>query len=269
MPGAEYAKIHVERLSHSYVRDGETVTALDDISLAVASGEFVSIVGPSGCGKTTLLSIIAGFLRPTAGEVRVAGAPVSGPGHDRGVVFQSFALFNWLTVQENIEFGPRMRGVPARERRERSEKLLTMVGLTRFRNRYPYELSGGMKQRAAIVRSLANDPEILLMDEPFGALDAQSREMMQEELVRIWQSSGKTILFVTHSIDEAIYLSSRVVVFTFRPGRIKHVLEVQFSGERFDPHVRTSADFIRAKASILDMVREETLKQFSAESQSA
>ena len=267
MAGAEHAKIQVERLSHSYVRDGETVTALDDINLSVAPGEFVSIVGPSGCGKTTLLSIVAGFIRPSAGDVRVAGVPVSRPGHDRGVVFQSFALFNWLTVRENIEFGPRMRGVPAAERRERAEKLLAMVGLTKFRNRYPYELSGGMKQRTAIVRSLANDPEILLMDEPFGALDAQSREMMQEELVRIWQSSGKTILFVTHSIDEAIYLSSRVVVFTFRPGRIKHVLDVRFSGDRFDPHVRTSVEFIRAKESILDMVREETLKQFRAEGQ--
>jgi NitT/TauT family transport system ATP-binding protein len=160
-----------------------------------------------------------------------------------------------------------MRGVPAAERRARSEQLLAMVGLTRFRNRYPYELSGGMKQRTAIVRSLANDPEILLMDEPFGALDAQSREMMQEELVRIWKSSGKTILFVTHSIDEAIFLSSRVIVFTYRPGRIKHVLPVELAGDRFDPHVRTSGEFVRAKESILDMVREETLRQFSAESQ--
>ncbi len=267
MPGAEHARIQVERLSHRYSRNAETVSALEDVSLAIAPGELVSIVGPSGCGKTTLLSIVAGFIPPTAGEVRVAGAPVSGPGRDRGVVFQSFALFNWLTVQENVEFGPRMRGVRVAERRERSDQLLALVGLTRFRNRFPYELSGGMKQRAAIARALANDPEILLMDEPFGALDAQSREMMQEELVRIWQSSGKTILFVTHSIDEAIYLSSRVVVFTFRPGRVKHVLQVDFTGDRFDPHIRTGRDFIRAKASILDMVREETLKQFSAESQ--
>jgi NitT/TauT family transport system ATP-binding protein len=267
MPGNADAKIEVERLSHRYTRNGEIVSALDEVSLAIAPGELVSIVGPSGCGKTTLLSIIAGFLQPTAGDVRVAGARVSAPGRDRGVVFQSFALFNWLTVQENIEFGPRMRGVPAAERRARSEQLLAMVGLTRFRNRYPYELSGGMKQRTAIVRSLANDPEILLMDEPFGALDAQSREMMQEELVRIWKSSGKTILFVTHSIDEAIFLSSRVIVFTYRPGRIKHVLPVELAGDRFDPHVRTSGEFVRAKESILDMVREETLRQFSAESQ--
>jgi NitT/TauT family transport system ATP-binding protein len=140
-----------------------------------------------------------------------------------------------------------------------------MVGLNRFRDRYPYELSGGMQQRAAIARALANDPDILLMDEPFGALDAQSRDMMQEELVRIWQGSGKTILFVTHSIDEAIYLSTRVIVFTFRPGRIKHVMAVDLPGARFDPHIRTSESFARAKASILDMVREETLKQFEAE----
>ncbi len=248
-----------------YERSGRRVEALRDVDLAVQTGELVSIVGPSGCGKTTLLFSVAGFIRPTQGELLVEGQPVSGPGSDRGVVFQSFALFKWLTVQQNVEFGPKMRGLPAPSRRERAEQLLALVGLTRFRDRYPYELSGGMQQRAAIARALANDPDILLMDEPFGSLDAQSREMMQEELLRIWQASGKTILFVTHSVDEAIYLSSRVVVFTSRPGRIKHVLDVPLPASRFDYHIRTSAEFIRAKQSILDMVREETLKQYEEE----
>jgi NitT/TauT family transport system ATP-binding protein len=258
-------KIEIAGVSHRYERQGEVVPALEDVALSVAPGEFVSIVGPSGCGKTTLLFSVAGFINPAEGKVLVSGVPVSGPGPDRGVVFQSFALFNWLTVQENVEFGPRMRGVAKQERRAKSDQLLAMVGLTKFKHRFPYELSGGMKQRAAITRALANDSEILLMDEPFAALDAQSREMMQEELVKIWQQSGKTVLFVTHSIDEAIYLSTRVVVLTFRPGRIKHVLQIDLGGNRFDPHIRTSKEFIRAKDSILDMVREETVRQFSAE----
>ena len=261
-------KLQVESLSHKYERRGEAVTALDDINLVVAPGEFVSIVGPSGCGKTTLLFSIAGFIKPTSGRILVDGKPVTEPGADRGVVFQSFALFKWLTVQQNVEFGPRMRGVPLKERRIRSNELLDMVGLTQFRDRYPYELSGGMQQRTAITRALANEPDVLLMDEPFGALDAQSRDMMQEDLLRIWQASGRTIVFVTHSVDEAIYLSSRIAVMTFRPGRIKHIMKVELSGSRADPHIRTSADFVRAKDSILDMVREETLNQFRAEAQS-
>jgi NitT/TauT family transport system ATP-binding protein len=259
------AKIEIASVSHAYERNGRTVEALHEVELTIQTGELVSIVGPSGCGKTTLLFGVAGFIRPSRGRILVDEMPVAGPGSDRGVVFQSFALFKWLTVQQNVEFGPRMRGLPARERRERAARLLAMVGLSRFRDRYPYELSGGMQQRAAIVRALANDPEILLMDEPFGSLDAQSRDMMQEELLRIWQASGKTILFVTHSVDEAIYLSSRVVVFTSRPGRIKHVLEVPLPASRFDYRIRTSPEFIQAKQSILDMVREETLRQYEEE----
>jgi NitT/TauT family transport system ATP-binding protein len=261
-------KIELERVSHKYVRGTSTVTAFDGLSLAIRSGEFVSIVGPSGCGKTTLLFGIAGFLQPSQGRILVEGRPVTGPGPDRGVVFQSFALFNWLSVRDNIEFGLRMRGDPAAKRRARSDELLAMVGLARFADRYPYELSGGMKQRTAITRALAPDPDILLMDEPFAALDAQSREMMQEELVRIWEATRKTVLFITHSIDEAIYLSSRVVVFTARPGRVKHVLEVMLPTPRYDPHIRTSPEFIAAKDSILDLVREETVKQFAQETAS-
>jgi NitT/TauT family transport system ATP-binding protein len=261
-------KIEIAAVSHTYERHGELVPAFEDVSLTIAPGEFVSIVGPSGCGKTTLLFSIAGFIRPSAGSVMVEGERVSGPGSDRGIVFQSFALFNWLTVRENVEFGPRMKGVPPSERRKTSEQLLGMVGLTHFADRYPYELSGGMKQRAAITRALANNPDVLLMDEPFAALDAQSREMMQEELVRIWEATRKTVLFVTHSIDEAIYLSTRVVVFTARPGRIKYILDVKLPEPRHDPHIRTSSEFANAKEAILDLVREETIKQFAAEATS-
>jgi ABC-type nitrate/sulfonate/bicarbonate transport system ATPase subunit len=258
-------KIEIASVSHTYQRGTELVPAFQDVSLSIAPGEFVSIVGPSGCGKTTLLFGISGFIQPSQGQVLVDGQPVSAPGPDRGIVFQSFALFNWLTVRENVEFGPRMRGIAAAERRTTSDRLLAMVGLTRFADRYPYELSGGMKQRIAITRALANEPDVLLMDEPFGALDAQSREMMQEELVKIWEATRKTVVFVTHSIDEAIYLSSRVVVFTARPGRVKHILDVNLPEPRYDPHIRTSGEFSAAKASILDLVREETLKQFSQE----
>ena len=258
-------KIELRGVSHSYVRGASPVAAFRDLSLSVGTGEFVSIVGPSGCGKTSLLFGVAGFLRPTHGRILVDGMAVAGPGPDRGVVFQSFALFNWLTVRENIEFGLRMRGVEMRKRRARSDELLTMVGLSRFADRYPYELSGGMRQRTAISRALATDPDILLMDEPFAALDAQSREMMQEELVRIWEETRKTVLFVTHSIDEAIYLSSRVIVLTSRPGKVKHMLEVALPAPRYDPHIRTSAAFAAAKELILDLVREETVKQFAEE----
>jgi NitT/TauT family transport system ATP-binding protein len=258
-------KIELREASHRYIRGASTVAAFESLSLSIGEGEFVSIVGPSGCGKTTLLFSIAGFLRPTQGQVLVDGKPVAGPGPDRGVVFQSFALFNWLSVRQNIEFGLRVAGVDANRRRARSDELLSMVGLAHFADRYPYELSGGMKQRTAISRALATDPGILLMDEPFAALDAQSREMMQEELVRIWEATRKTVMFVTHSIDEAIYLSSRVIVFTARPGRIKHTLDIRLPAPRYDPHVRTSPEFVAAKDSILDLVREETLKQFKME----
>src|SRR5262245_56244090 len=258
-------KIEIAGVSHTYARGRELIPAFEALALSIAPSEFVSIVGPSGCGKTTLLFSIAGFIQPSQGEVLIDGKPVAGPGRDRGIVFQSFALFNWLTVRENVEFGPRMRGVAASERRKRSDDLLAMVGLSRFGDRYPYELSGGMKQRTAITRALANDPDVLLMDEPFGALDAQSREIMQEELVRIWETTRKTVVFVTHSIDEAIYLSSRVVVFTSRPGRVKYILEVNLPEPRYDPHIRTSQEFVASKDSILDLVREETIKQFTEE----
>ena len=261
------SKIELVGVAHTYRRGASRVPAFDSLSLSIEPQEFVSIVGPSGCGKTTLLFAIAGFLRPETGTILTDGKPVTGPGPDRGVVFQSFALFNWLTIRDNVEFGLRMAHVARAKRRPKSDELLAMVGLAPFADRYPYELSGGMKQRTAIARALATDPDILLMDEPFAALDSQSREIMQEELVRIWQATRKTVVFVTHSIDEAIYLSSRVIVFSARPGRVKHILDVRLPGPRYDPHIRTSAEFIAAKASVLDLVREETLKQFAQENQ--
>ncbi|GGO66870.1 ABC transporter ATP-binding protein [Nonomuraea cavernae] len=201
-------------------RGGNPVEALRDIDATVGIGEFVTIVGPSGCGKSTLLRLVAGFAFPTGGQVAVSGVPVTGPGPDRGVVFQQPRLFPWLSVRRNVEFGPRMAGMPAVRRRERAAELLELVGLSDSAGRRPYELSGGMQQRAAIARALAPDPAILLMDEPFAALDALTRERLQEEIRGIWQTTGKTVLFVTHSVDEAVYLGTRILVLSRRPGRL-------------------------------------------------
>lgn len=206
--------------------------ALQDVSLEVSPNEFVSVVGRSGCGKTTLLNIIAGLVRPTDGEVRIDGRPVDGPGPDRGMVFQHAALFPWLTALENVEFGPRNRGVPPASRRALAMELIELVRLAGFEHKYPRELSGGMKQRVAIARALATDPEILLMDEPFGALDELTRAEMQEELLRIWEARRKTVVFVTHSIMEAIYLSDRIVVLSPHPGRVRREVAVDLPRPR-------------------------------------
>lgn len=199
---------------------GTRVDALSGVSLSVHPGEFVTIAGPSGCGKTTLLRLLAGFQRPSAGEVLVGGAPVTAPGSDRGVVFQSPNLFPWLTVRGNVELGPRLRGVRRAQRRAEATRYLELVGLADFADHRPYELSGGMQQRCQIARVLVNSPSIVLMDEPFGALDALTRERLQGELLEIWRATGQTILFITHSVDEAVYLGSRVLVMSPRPGRI-------------------------------------------------
>jgi NitT/TauT family transport system ATP-binding protein len=259
--------IEIIGLTHQYVgTDGQLITAVKDISLSVTDGRFMSIVGPSGCGKTTLLNIVAGFIATSSGSVLIDGKAISGPGPDRGVVFQSYALFDWLTVRENIEFGPRMAGVKARERSKRADTFLSMVGLRKFANRYPYELSGGMRQRVAIARALANDPEILLMDEPFASLDAQTRELMQEELLKIWETTGKTILFITHSVDEAIYLSTDVAVMSYRPGRIKQMFSVALPYPRADYSIRTDERFLQLKIAITELVREEIDKHVEDDS---
>ena len=201
------------------IGDGE-VEALGRIDANIERGQFVCLIGASGCGKTTMLRIIAGFEEPSTGEVLVDGKQITAPGSDRGMVFQDYALFPWLTVRENVAFGPRERGVPEAEAKARVDEFIDMVGLTAFAGRYPHQLSGGMKQRVAIARVLANDSQFLLMDEPFGALDALTRERLQEELLEIWSRTGLTVLFVTHAIEEAIFLADRVVVMSPGPGRI-------------------------------------------------
>jgi NitT/TauT family transport system ATP-binding protein len=237
-------------------RGGRELAAIDRLSLDVADREIVSIVGPSGCGKSTLLRLIAGLVRPTTGEIRLDGRVVSGAGADRGMVFQSYTLFPWLTVQGNVEFGPRIRGLDTAYCREVAARFIQMIGLAGFEHAYPKELSGGMMQRVAIARALANDPEVLLMDEPFGALDAQTRVFMQELLLDIWQKTPKTILFVTHDIDEALFLGDRVYVMTARPGRFRDEVRLDLPRPR-TLEATMSPPFVEAKRRVLGMIREE------------
>jgi NitT/TauT family transport system ATP-binding protein len=213
--------LSIRDVSKSFQVGEETVQALHHANLEVNKGEFVCLIGASGCGKSTLLRIIAGFDRPTSGEVCVYDAPIAGPGSDRGMVFQDYALFPWMTVRDNIAFGPRQKGKPKAEVRETADRYVEMVGLTKFADRFPYQLSGGMKQRVAIARVLANEASVLLMDEPFGALDALTREQLQDELLDIWARTQVTVIFVTHSVEEATMLADRVVVMTAGPGRIE------------------------------------------------
>jgi ABC-type nitrate/sulfonate/bicarbonate transport system ATPase subunit len=215
------SKIHIRDLAVEYAN----FVALKGVDLDVGDGEFVCLLGPSGCGKTTLLNAVAGFVPPTRGVVAVHGEPVSGPGADRGMVFQEYGLFPWFTVRQNVEYGPRLKGIRGEQLRSVSQRYLEMVQLADFADRYPNQLSGGMRQRVAIARALANQPSILLMDEPFGALDALTRETLQEELVKIWDAERRTCVFVTHSIAEAVYLADRIVVMATRPGRIRDVVD--------------------------------------------
>lgn len=216
--------------------------AVDDITIAAAEGEFLVLVGPSGSGKSTLLDLIGGLTKPTSGEILLDGKPITGPGLDRGVVFQQYALLPWRSARANVEFGLEAKGIPRRRRKAIADEYLHLVGLDGFADHLPHELSGGMKQRVAIARSLAYDPEVLLMDEPFAALDAQTRESLQDELLRIWKATGKTILFITHGIDEAIYLGQRVAVLTERPGRIKEILDIDIDRDAVDD-LRSSEQF--------------------------
>ena len=219
--------------------NGEGIEVLEDVNLEIAEGEFVCMVGPSGCGKSTLINLIAGLEKPTSGRIKVGGVPVTGPGPDRVVVFQEAALFPWLTVRANVEFGLKMQGIPQQERRRVSTQYLKMVHLTRFADFYPHQLSGGMKQRVAIARALAMDPKILLMDEPFAALDAQTRHLLHKELLEIWQETRKTILFVTHNVREATVLGDKVLTISARPGRIKGGYHIKLPRPRreSDPHL--------------------------------
>ena len=229
------------------------VVALKDIDLEISPGEFVCLLGPSGCGKSTLLNAIAGFSLPTSGTLEVSGKPVTAPGPDRGMVFQEYALFPWMTVEANIAFGLDIRGTGSEEKARIVDDLLDMLGLKEFRHRFPKDLSGGMRQRVAIARVLALDPPIMLMDEPFGALDALTRRSLQDELLRIWRSVGKTIVFVTHSIEEAVYLGSRVVILTYRPGTIKRDVTIDLPY----PRDSNSPEFNAIKKDLASLVHAE------------
>lgn len=237
---------------------GQATQALLPIDFEVRQNDFVTILGPSGCGKSTLLRIVAGLDSPTSGQVLLDGHRIAGPGADRGVVFQSYTLFPWLTIENNIRFGLRERGMSLAEQKERSDYFIAQVGLRGFENHYPKQLSGGMQQRTAIARALANDPKILLLDEPFGALDNQTRVLMQELLLGIWESAQKTVLFVTHDIDEAVFMANRVAVFSARPGRIKCEIPVDFPHPRHYT-LKTTPAFMEIKARLTEEIRAETI----------
>jgi ABC-type nitrate/sulfonate/bicarbonate transport system ATPase subunit len=256
MTTAGRPKIQIRGVAKSFGAPGRAAPALAAVDLEVAERELVCLLGPSGCGKSTLLNIIAGFLAPTTGTVLVDGRAVTGPAPERGVVFQEYALFPWLTVTGNVEFGPRLQARPTAERRETVDRYLDLVGLRGHADKFPVQLSGGMKQRVAIARALANNPAVILMDEPFGALDAQTREVLQDELSRIQRVEHKTILFVTHSIREAVYLADRVVVMTSVPGRIRQIFPIKLP----DVRDRFSPEFTQYESDITRVVKEEVAK---------
>ncbi len=256
---AAAAQIVIDRVNHLYrPTHGREVLALDQVSLNVANREFVALLGPSGCGKSTLLYLIGGFLPVETGAILIDGKKVTAPGPDRGIVFQHFALFPWKTVRGNILYGLERQGMPKDEREKRAMDFIELVGLSGFEDSYPSQLSGGMKQRTAIARTLAFDPNILLMDEPFGALDAQTRGLMQSELLRIWQRTPKTVIFVTHDVQEAVYLADRVAVMSARPGRIKTIVDTKF--EKNDPDILKAKTFVEKVDEIWHLVRDEAIK---------
>ncbi len=233
--------LRIESLSKVYVDEyrGENVVALDDISFTIEQGEFVSILGPSGCGKTTILNIVAGFIEPSGGRILLGDKPIGGPGPDRGVVFQSFALFPWKTILGNVRFGPKMAKRSRSEQDRVAREFIELVGLTGFEDRYPHELSGGMQQRVGVARVLANDPQLMLMDEPFASVDAQTRMKLQEDLIKVWEERHPTIMLITHDIEEAVFLSDRVIVLTSHPGRLNRDMRIDL------PRPRQWANLVR------------------------
>ncbi|MDT3426407.1 NitT/TauT family transport system ATP-binding protein [Paenibacillus forsythiae] len=261
---ATEAKIKVSGVTRRYSirqnkdEEKKLFTALQDVDLEVRPGEFLTIVGPSGCGKSTLLDLIAGLATPTQGELYIDGKKINGPALDRGIVMQGYALFPWRTVRRNVEFGLEIKKVPKKDRKDISDRFLELVGLANYADRYPYELSGGMKQRVAIARALAYDPEVLLMDEPFAAVDAQTRETLQDELLRIWEQTGKTIIFVTHSIDEAVALADRVVVMSPNPGKVREIVPVSLPRPRRVGDVQSTADFSWIRHRVWELLQGET-----------
>lgn len=261
MRSGGHGKIQIEKVSKTFYKAGaqkgeyQAVEALRDVNLDVKPDEFISFIGPSGCGKTTCLRLIDGLSRPDSGVIAIDGRPVEGPGPDRGFVFQTFGLFPWRTVLANVEFGLEVRGEGADRRKEQALKYIDMVGLSKFKSHYPHELSGGMQQRVGLARALAIEPEILLMDEPFGSVDAQTREILQEELQRIWHRTAKTIVFVTHSIDEAIFLSDRIALFSAGPGTIHEILEVALPRPRWEYNVRAEKAFSELRGYVWEQLR--------------
>lgn len=259
---AQETKLRLRDVCLSYrAQSGERLLALDHINLEVRAGEFLCVVGPSGCGKSTLLHLIAGLQQPSSGQILVDGNPIEGPGTDRILIFQDHGLFPWLTVAQNVEFGMKMKGVPKAERQEKVAHYLRLVHLSKFEKSYIHQLSGGMRQRVAIARALATEPDVLLMDEPFAALDAQTRDLLHDELERIWSDTGRTIIFVTHNVREAVRLGDRVVLLTFRPGRVKSEFPITLGRPRSleDPEVALAA------REVLDELREEINRSLEVE----
>ena len=253
------SSVSIQAVSRTFEgHKGQRTQALLPVDFEVRDNDFVTILGPSGCGKSTMLRIVAGLDHPTSGRVLLDGRPVEGPGADRGMVFQSYTLFPWLTIEQNIRFGLRERGMPESQQKERAQYFIAKVGLRGFEQHFPKQLSGGMQQRTAIARALANDPKILLMDEPFGALDNQTRVLMQELLLGIWEAERKTVMFVTHDIDEAIFMANRVAVFSARPGRIKSEIAVNLPHPRHYT-IKTSPEFMDLKARLTEEIRAESM----------
>lgn len=253
-----HGTVKTRDLQKVYDSGGERTKAIEDLNFTVDSGEFLSVVGPSGCGKSTLLYLIAGFLDVSGGEILVDGEPVEGPGTDRGVVFQDYALFPWRTVEKNVTYGLEQNGVEKSERKRIAEEYIDMMDLTGFEDSYPKELSGGMRQRVSLARTLAYDPKILLMDEPFGALDQPLRESLQDHLLKIWRDLGKTVIFITHDVEEAVYLSERVLIMTRRPGTKKSVVPIDLDRSVGREQVITSEEFHDLKSTVWTSLREET-----------
>ena len=261
---ASAGHVNARDVSIAFTSRGTTVQAVKSVSINVQPGEFVSIIGPSGCGKSTLMNAVAGFTKVNSGVLTLDGKPIDGPGADRGVVFQQYSLFPWMTVRKNVEFGLKMQGMSAAQRESQARTLLGLAGLLAFENHYPSQLSGGMRQRVGIVRALATSPQVLLMDEPFGALDAQTRTVMQEILTNMWQRLRLSVLFITHDIEEGIFLSDRIYVMTARPGRVKAEIVVPLPRPR-KPEMMESPEFTGLLRTIRRLIREESLAAMGGE----
>ena len=266
-PAAAQATVELRKVGKTFIdrKRGRETVALSDVSMTIDKSEFACILGPSGCGKSTILNLVAGFEQPNSGAVLIDGHPITAPDRSRGMVFQQPLLFPWLNIVDNITFGPRMAGAPAEQYAAQAARYVQLMGLTGFEKHYPYELSGGMQQRVALARAWISEPELFLMDEPFGALDAQTRLMMQELLLRVWERSRTTVLFVTHDIDEALFLADRIFIMTARPGRIKENLAVDFKRPRNYETIIFEQQYITLKQRILQVIRGETLQAMKLE----